>query len=73
VRRASISTAEGRKAIADYKINGEQLFYPNRPERVMRTPVSSPIGFLCVALVTLLEPASAARMVAKTSHGRLRF
>jgi tungstate transport system substrate-binding protein len=22
-------SAEGQKAIADYKINGEQLFYPN--------------------------------------------
>jgi hypothetical protein len=42
----------------------------------MRTQVFaklSPIGFLCVALVTLLKPARAVRMVAKTSHGGLRF
>ena len=27
--RAQSSTSSGQKAIADYKVNGEQLFFPN--------------------------------------------
>ena len=43
---------EGQKAIADYKINGEQLFYPNANDPARELPLTLPS---CVQMVYFLH------------------